>query len=189
MQGNAWARISSLDLCYEHSPTKIVANRNCQEIKLAGLQVGPFEEGNEYEVYNWLASELEKNGVAHLREDEGLNMAKLNKLQWSERVQSVGQISSLPEHFYPRLREYLESLNKDAARTPQKMLENEKARQLSLDILNSRLRKIVSIASAPAQTEQTLKNLTAEERLLYGQLYMFINQWRTRILEYEGKNE
>jgi hypothetical protein len=186
---NVSGRISTLDFCYEHSLTKVVANRNCQEIKLAGLQVGPYEEGNEYEVYNWLASELEKNGVVHLREDEGLNMAKLNKFQWSERVQSAGQISSLPEHFYPRLREYLASLKKDAARTPQKMLENEKAYQLALDILNSRLRKIVSIASAPAQTEQTLRNLTAEERFLYGQLHTFINHWRTQILEYKGKDE
>jgi len=189
MPGNVSARIGSLDFCYEHSLTKIVANRNYEEIKLAGLQVGPFEEGNEYEVYNWLASELEKSGVVHLREDESLNMAKLNKLQWSERVQSAGQISSLPQHFYPRLREYLASLKKDAAKTPQKMLENEKARQLTLDILNSRLRKIVSIASAPAQTEQTLRNLTAEERFLYGQLYTLIGQWRTHILEYEGKDE
>jgi hypothetical protein len=187
MLGGVSARISSLDFCFEHSPTKIIANRNLQEIKLAGLEVGPFEEGNEYEVYNWLASDLEKNGIAHLREDERLNIAKLNKLQWSERVQSAGQISKPPEHFYPRLREYLACLKREADKDPQKMLENEKAHQLTLDILNSRLRKIVSIASAPAQTEQTLRSLTGEERFLYDQLYTLINQWRTRILEYEGK--
>jgi DNA replication initiation complex subunit (GINS family) len=69
------------------------------------------------------------------------------------------------------------------------MLENEKARQLTQDIVNSRLRKIVSIASAPAQTEQTLRNLTGEERILYEQLYTLINQWRTQILEYEEAEE
>lgn len=183
------SRISGLDFDFEHSPRKIVANRNVQEIKLAGLNVGPFEEGNEYEIYNWVALELEKNGIVHFREDEELNVAKLNKLQWSERVQSVGQISKLPEHFYPRLRGYLETLKKEASKTPNKMLENEKVRQLTLDILNSRLRKVVSIASAPAQTEQTLKNLTEEERFLYDQLFSLINQWRTKVLEYERGEE
>jgi hypothetical protein len=183
------SRIGSLDFHFEHQPTKIVANRSCQEIKLAGLNVGPFEEGNEYEIYNWIASELEKSGIVHFRENGDLNIAKLNRLQWSERVQTVGQILRLPEDFYPRLRRYLTSLRKEAAKTPEKMLENEKARQLTRDILNSRLKKIVSIASAPAQTEQTLKNLTGEERFLYDQLFTLINQWRTQILEYEEDEE
>jgi hypothetical protein len=182
------AEIGSLDFSFEHSPKKIIANRNCQEIKLAGLNVGPYEEGNEYEPYYWVALELEKSGIAHFREDESLSVAKLNKLQWSERVQTVGQISKLPETFYPRLRRYLTNL-KDSAKAPEKMLENEKARQLTQDIVNSRLRKIVSIASAPAQTEQTLRNLTGEERILYEQLYTLINQWRTQILEYEEAEE
>jgi len=183
------SRIGSLDFGFEHSPTKIIANRNCQEIKLAGLDVGPFEEGNEYEPYYWVALELEKSGIAHFREDENLNAAKLNKLQWSERVQAVGQISKLPEGFYPRLRRYLSGLRSDAAKTPEKMLESEKARQLTRDIVNSRLRKIVSIASAPAQTEQALMNLTGEERFLYEQLYALISQWRTQIVEHEEVEE
>jgi hypothetical protein len=183
------ARISSQDFDFEHQPARIVANRNCQEIKLAGLNVGPFEEGNDYEIYNWMAWELEKSGIVHFREDGSLNMAKLNKLQWSERVQTVGQILRLPEDFYPRLRRYLAGLRKEASKSPEKVIENEKARQLTRDIVNSRLKKIVSIASAPAQTEQTLKNLTVEERFLYDGLYEFINQWRTQILEYEEGEE
>jgi hypothetical protein len=182
------SKISSLDFDFQHQPTKIVANRNCQEIKLAGVNVGPFEEGNEYETYNWVALELEKTGIVHFREDENLNMAKLNKLQWSERVQTIGQVLALPQSFYPRVRRYLSSLRREASKSPEKMLENEKARQLTRDVVNSRLKKIVSIASAPAQTEQTLKNLTGEERFLYYQLYTFINGWRTQIVDYmEGE--
>jgi hypothetical protein len=183
------ATIRSLDFNFEHSTAKIVANRNCQEIKLAGLNVGPFEEGNEYEVYYWVALELEKSGIVHFREDDHLTVPKLNKLQWSERVQTAGLISRLPEDFYPRLRRCLTDLKKNAAKAPEKVLESEKARQLTRDIINSRLKKIVSIASAPAQTDQALKNLTSEDRFLYEQLYTLINQWRVRILEYEGAEE
>jgi hypothetical protein len=183
------SRISSLDFGFDHSLTKIIANRNSEEIKLAGLIVGPFEEGNEYELYHWVALELEKSGIVRLREGENLSMASLNKLQWSERVQAPGQISKLPEDFYPKLRRYLSGLRRDLSKTTDRVLEGEKARQLARDIVNSRLKKIVSIASAPAQTEQTLKNLTDEERFLYHELYTVINQWRTQIIEYEEKEE
>jgi len=173
-------RIGRLDFDFEHLPVKIVANRNCPEIKLAGFSVGPFDEGGEYEIFYWVAAELEKSGVVHFREDESLNVIKLNKLQWTERVQSAVQMSKLPDDFYPKLRRCLSGLKRDA-RAPEKMLENEKAKQLSKDIVSARLRKIVSMASAPAQTEQTLKNLTAEERFLYDKLYTLVNEWRTHV--------
>jgi hypothetical protein len=183
------ARIGSLDFSFEHSPVKIVANRNCPEINLVGLTVGPFEEGNEYEVQYWIARELEKAGIVRVRDEEVLDSTKIFKIQWKERVQTVGQISKLQEDFYPKLRRYLVGSKKEIAKQPEKVREYEKVRQLVSDITNSRLKKIVSLASAPAQTEQVLKNLTSEEKFLYEQLYALINKWRTQILEYEGEEE
>ncbi|MEM3788833.1 MAG: hypothetical protein QXN95_03085 [Candidatus Bathyarchaeia archaeon] len=180
-------KIKALDFMFENSPVKVIANRNCPEIKLAGLTVGPFEEGNEYEVLYWVAVELEKFGVVHFRNEELLDSAKLYKIHWKERVQTAGQISELPRDFYPKLRRYLKELKEEATRHPEKMREYEKAKQLALDILNLRLKKIVSLASAPAQTEHVLRNLTAEERFLYEQIYRFINKWKAQLLEREDK--
>jgi len=67
------------------------------------------------------------------------------------------------------------------------MREYERIVRISHDIVNCRLRKIVSLASAPAQTNQVLANLTQEERILYDQLYALINEWRTRILRVEAE--
>lgn len=182
-------RIANLDFDFENSPARIIANRNCPEIKLAGLSVGPLEEGNEYEVYRWVALELEKSGAAHFREEEQLDAAKLNKIQWTERVQIPGQISKLPEDFYPKLRRCISELKETVAKDPEKMREYERVRHLTQDIVNSRLKKIVSIASGPAQTENTLRNLTGEEKFLHERLYRLINQWKTQILEYEEEHE
>ncbi len=179
-------KIGNLDFNFENSLVKVIANRNYPEIKLAGLSIGPFEEGNEYEVYYWVARELEKSGIAHLREDDRLDAAKLYKTQWKERVQTAGQISVLPEDFYPKLRRYIVELKREITKQPEKMLEYEKTKQLACDIVNSRLKKIVSLASAPAQTEHILKNFTDEERFIYEQLYKLISEWRTQILECEG---
>jgi len=177
------SKIEFQDFCFENSLVKIIANRACPEIKLGGLCVGPFEEGNEYEVYFWAALELEKSGMVRIHEEEQVDSAKLNKIQWTERIQSPGQISRLPEDFYPKVRRYLAKLKQEIARDPEKMREYERARQLAQDIVNSRMKKIISIASAPAQTENALRNLADEEKFLYGKLFKLICQWKTQIIE------
>jgi len=181
-------RIENLDFSFENSPVKIIANRNCPEIQLAGLKVGPFEEGNEYEIQYWIARKLIKSGIARFREDEMLDAAKLYKIQWKERVQTTRQISKLPEGFYPKLRRYSAELRDEITKKPEKMREYEKVRQLTQDTINSRLKKIVSLASAPAQTEQVLKNFTSEERFLYKETFKLINEWRTQIIK-NGEGE
>jgi hypothetical protein len=179
-------KIKNLDFRFENSLVKIIANRNYPETKLAGLSVGPFEEGNEYEVYYWIAQKFAESGIVHFREDDCLDATKLYKVQWKERVQIAGQISDIPEDFYPRLRRYLANIKEEITK-PEKMHEYEKAMQLAWDIVNSRLKKIVALSSGPAQTDQVLKKFTEEERLIYEQLGKIINKWRTQILEYEGE--
>ena len=180
------ASIKDVDFEFENTPVKIIARRNCPEIELAGLKVGPLEEGKEYELMYWVARELEKAGIARLHEKELLDAVKLYKIHWKERVQSAKQIASLSEDFYPRLRRYLTALKREVIRKPEKMKEYEKAVRLSRDIINCRLKKIISLASAPKQTNQILNNLTREERTIYEQLNAMISSWRGKILEGEG---
>ncbi|MFQ6064068.1 MAG: hypothetical protein ACE5L6_01195 [Candidatus Bathyarchaeia archaeon] len=179
--------IKDVDFGFENTPVKITVRRNCPEIKLAGLKVGPLEEGKEYELMYWIARELERAGIARLHEEELLDAVKLYKIHWKERVQSAKQIASLSGDFYPRLRRYLASLRREAIGKPEKMKEYEKAVRLSRDIINCRLKKIISLAAAPKQTNQTLNNLTKEERTIYEQLNATISSWKDEILEGEGK--
>jgi hypothetical protein len=181
------AKICTLDFCYENSLVKIVANRNCPEIKLAGLTVGPFDEGNEYEIYFWVAKELASAGMVHFREDDILDATKLFKVQWKEGVQIPGQISELPGDFYPKLRRFIADLKDQASKQSEKYQEYDRAKQLARDIVNSRLKKIVAISAAPAQSDQVLKKFTSEERLVYEQLVKIISEWKTKILENAGE--
>lgn len=183
MRGEVANMIKALDFMFENTPVKVVANRNCPEIKLAGLIVGPFEEGNEYEVFYWVARELEKFGMVRFKGEDIFDSTKLYKIHWKERVQAAGQISELPKNFYPKLRRLLAELRDETVKHPEKIHDYEKVKQMATDIVNLRLKKIVSLASAPAQTDHVLRSLTAEERFLYEQIYMFINKWKTKILE------
>ena len=177
--------ISTLDFCYENSLVRIVANRNCPEIKLAGLTVGPFDEGNEYEVFFWVAKELADTGMVHFRGDDVLDLTGLFKIQWREGVQIPGQIAELPNDFYPKLRRYLAQL-KEQATQPEKINDYQKTQHLAKDVVNSRLRKIVALSTAPGQSDQVLKRFSNEEKNLYEQLVKIISEWKTKILEVEG---
>jgi len=169
------------DFIFENKLVRIVALRNSSKIELAGISVGPFEEGNEYEVRLWIARELERAGIARLRRDI-IDISRLYKIQWVERVQSVGQISSLPEDFYPRLRRLIADLRELSKNNPEKLKEYEYVRRLSQDIVNCRLKKIISLASIPGPKEHILKNLTIEEKELYEKLNKIINEWRSGII-------
>lgn len=184
MSTSSFMSIKEIDFMFENKPVKIVINRNCPEIQLVGVKVGPFEEGKEYEVKHWVARELERAGIARVREEELLDAVKLHKISWKESIQQSRQVSPLEEDFYSRLRRYLASLKRKAVSNPEKMREYQKARGLSNDIVNCRLRKIVSLASSPPLSNQTLKNnLAREEHELYKKLYEIINEWKSNILK------
>jgi len=173
--------IKDADHIFENKPTRVVAIRSSSRIELAGLTVGPFEEGNEYELKYWVAHELEKAGIVRLRE-ETLSASGLYPILHRERIQPVSSLSSLPEDFYPRLRRVLESLRRASGSSPDKMREYEYVEHLSKDIVSCRLKKIISLASAPGQKSQIVRNLTAEELALYEKLSRIINEWRENII-------
>lgn len=185
MQIDPISSIKDADFIYENTPVKIVANRNNPKIDLPGSTVGPFKEGQEYEVRLWVANELKKAGIARIRMDDPMDLMVLNKIQWKERVQTSQKVTSVPDDFYPKLRRYLEELNEEAIKKPEKRNDYEKAMNLSDDIARMRLKKIVSLASSSSktQTSQILRSLTNEEKSIYSYLHTIISQWRNEILK------
>ena len=181
LQEGAVLAIRDADYLFENKPTRVVAIRNSSRIDLAGFSVGPFEEGNEYELKYWVAKELEKAGIVRLRE-ETLSASRLYPILHRERIQPVSSLSSLPEDFYPRLRRVLENLRRASRSSPDKMREYEYVEHISKDIVSCRLKKIISLASTPGQKSQIMRNLTAEELALYEELSRIIGEWRREIL-------
>jgi hypothetical protein len=176
--------IKDIDFIFENSPIQITINRNCPQIELAGMKLGPYQEGEQYEVRYWVAHELEKAGIAHITEQERLDIRKINNIHWKESgIVHARQLSTLEENFYPKLRRYLTDLKRGAIGNPEKLREYEKVVLMSQDIVNCRLRKIVSLASSPEQTNQILKDLAKEERILYERLHAIINEWKNKILK------
>ena len=179
--------IRDADFEFENMQVKIVANRNSPEIELPGIKVGPFEEGKEYEIKYWIAKELKKSGIARIRMEQPLELMILNKIQWKERNQASQKVLSVPENFYPKLRRFLEELNDQAIKKPEKRPDIERAKNLSVDIVRMRLKKIVALASSGRdQTSIIRHGFTKEEELLYECLHKIINEWQNEILKTQG---
>jgi len=173
--------IKDADLAFENSMVRVIALRESPKLELAGLSVGPFEEGKEYEIRLWLARELEKAGIVRIR-DEPFDSSMLHKIHWTERIQAAGKISALPPTFYPKLRALLSSLKEGSLGDAETLREYELIKRLSRDIVDCRLKKIISLASTPGHKSHIVRNLTVEERDLYKKLEAIIDAWRKEIL-------
>ncbi|MCW3981279.1 MAG: DNA replication complex GINS family protein [Candidatus Bathyarchaeota archaeon] len=153
------------------------------------MKAGPFTEGKEYEIRFWIAQELEKAYVVRFPEGDMLDVTKLHKTHWKERVQPTNRLSPLQPEFYPKLRRYLKHLEESSQNNTDKLKEREKSKEISQDIVNGRVRKIVALATAPPLTVHALENLTTEERTLYYSLQETIRKWKNKILQTGDKND
>ena len=176
--------INDLDFNFKNISTKIVILKNLRSLKLGSITIGPLKEGKVVETKNWIASELIKSGYARYHDEYSLNGISLNKIHWREtRLQTGRRIASLPEYFYPRLRRYLHTLNEKSVSDASFAVEYDRSVRLAQDIVTCRLKKIVSLAAAPLQTENILRDLAREERILYNDLHSKISKWNTDIFE------
>ena len=174
--------IDDVDFDFENMSAKIIASKNIQDLKVADVDVGPIEEGQELETRYWIAAQLVSAGMASFRDDGLMTFNVLYKIQWKETKLQMGRrISSLPEYFYPRLRRYLSQLKKKASTDATRASEYNNALRLSHDVVNCRLKKIVSLSTSSAQTEDLLQNLSKEERVLYERLHNIVSTWRSKI--------
>lgn len=169
------------DLDFQNRTVKIAIIRESGEISAGDKTFGPFRAGQEMEVPRWVAEELVRSGIARWRDEDRLDLATLSKMHWRETIPAARQIPAVGEDFYPILRSLLVDLKAQSRSDPVKGRDFEKAVHLSKDIVNCRIRKIVSLAAAPAQTEDVLANLANEERGLYLTLSRIITEWRKKI--------
>ncbi len=176
--------IDDVDFDFENVLTRILVSRNIQELKVAGVELGPLEEGNEVDTRYWVASQLVDAGLASFHDDGLMTFNVLYKIHWKETKLQMGRrITALPEYFYPKLRRYLRELKKKTVTDTTRASEYNNAIRLAHDVVNCRLKKLVNLSSSPAQTEEILQNLSAEERILYESLHALIATWRSQIFK------
>lgn len=160
------AKIRAVDFIFENSVVTMTANRNCQQIKLVGLSIGPFEEGNLYQVRYWVAKELSRSRIAVIKEGQMLDLKTLTQKHYRMHCQTSRTFIRLESFFYARVRRFLAQLQRRTSADARKR-EFEKAEEMVEDLIRNRRMKIINRFAHSSMTTEILEKLTPEERAFF----------------------
>jgi hypothetical protein len=174
--------VDDIDFDFENSQVRIVLSREIPDLppKLSRTLSGRI--GQEVEVPYWTARELVQLGYAKFREEDVLTYNSLSKIHWRETIPASRQLPALQANFYCLLRRHIADLKQLSKQDQVKLRELERTESLVRDIVNCRIRKIVSLAASPTPSEELIQGLTYEERTLYALLNKTIIEWKSKLL-------
>jgi len=177
--------VEDIDFDFENSQTRVIVTREIPETTPRLAKLYSAKVGQEVDVPYWTAKELVQLGFARFREEDTLDYNSLSKIHWRETIPASRQLPSLQPSFYCLLRRHLSQLHQSSKLDQLKLRELERTESLVRDIVNCRIRKIVSLAASPTPSEELLQGLTYEERALYSILKKTIEDWKTKLLGLE----
>ena len=174
--------VDDIDFDFENSQVRIVVTREIPDLPPKLSRVLNVRLGQEAQVPYWTARELVRLGYAKFREEDVLNYNSLSKIHWRETIPASRQLPALQANFYCLLRRHVADLKELSKQDQIKLRELERTENLVRDIVNCRIRKIVSLAASPTPSEELISGLTYEERALYTGLNKIIVEWKTKLL-------
>jgi len=174
------------DLCFEfeNMPVRIVATRRIPRMETAGIIIEETEANRELTVNLWIARELMEAGLARFA-DGGVGNEEWTQIHYRERFQPLGKPSPLPERFYPRAYLTFSRLAGEGGGDATRVDHLNRLRGMFRDITESRISRVVRLASAEAGAE--LGTFQPEEAALYGELHSLISSWRREIRRLGGR--
>jgi len=178
----AMISVEDIDFDFENSQVRIVVAREIPETSSRMTKLSTAKVGQEVEIPYWMARELVSNGYGRFREEDVLTFNTLSKIHWRETIPASRQLPSLQPSFYCLLRRHLSDLKQLSKQDQGKLRELERTETLVRDIVNCRIRKLVSLAASPTPSEELLHGLTYEERALYSILNKTIEEWKSKLL-------
>lgn len=176
--------IQDAEFEFLNSRARVQATCDYEAIRLPGLVLGPFKEGERYTMPLWAALELARKGIVSFIEPPELDSEELMKVHTRETRLAAGLAEELPEDFYPRLRRLLSKLEHEARRDPSKLVELRRWEGMAKDIVNARLKKIVSTASSMAKSSRVKRYLTPEEQVVFDLVGRIADTWRKEVVNY-----
>jgi len=174
--------VEDIDFDFDNSQFRVLLTREIPETTPRLTKLASVKVGQEIEVPYWTAKELVHLGYARFRDEDVLNYNSLSRIHWRETIPASRQIPALQSNFYCLLRRHLVELKDESRQDQVKLRELERTETLVRDIVNCRIRKIVSLAASPTPSEELMHGLTSEERMLYSILNKTIEEWKPKLL-------
>jgi len=169
---------------FENMPVRLVATRNIPRMETSGLLIEETEAGKELTVNLWVAWELMEAALARFA-DDGVVSEEWTQIHYRERFQPLGRPSPLPDNFYSRAYLTFSRLMKEARGDATRLENLDRLRGMFRDILESRIDRVVKLASAEATVSS--RPLQPEEVSLYKTLFNSISFWRKEMRRLEAR--
>ena len=99
-----------------------------------------------------------------------------------ERIQKTPALSEIKDDFYFKLNTFLTNSKINLKQNPEFKNEHDKLYNSALDLVNIRIKKIVSLASLSTHPEDLTIKLTPEEQFLFNEIKSTIVQWRNLLI-------
>lgn len=163
---------------FENMPVRLVATRNIPRMETAGILIEETEAGRELTVNLWIAWELVEARIARFANDS-IGNEEWTQIHYRERFQPLGLLSPLLDKFYPRAYLTFIRLMREAEGDATRIEHLNRRRGMFRDISESRISKVVRLASAEAVASS--RDLQPEEAALYNKLKTLISSWRREI--------
>ncbi len=153
---------------------------NLEEVKVTfnhdlKLNVGGFNvEGKQGEMLNvprWIAKILQTEKHVQIRDTDML--VELKQAIVKESVQGEFDLATLEQHFFIKLKSFMENLEKDDYNKVQSMLNS---------LVRKRKSKIITLADSSKLTSEIAKKLTVEEREFYNNLHNISKNFVSHIM-------
>jgi hypothetical protein len=170
--------MDELRLVFENVPVRLVASRNIPRMETAGILIEETEASKELIVSLWLAWELVEAGLARFA-DFGVSNDEWTQIHYRERFQPRGRLAPLPDRYYPRVYLTFKRLEREAGGDSARLEGLNRLRGMYRDILESRINRIVRLASAEAKVSSTA--LQPEEVPIYDELHGLVSSWRRKM--------
>ena len=153
----------------------LIKSSKIKSVKYGALEFR-LKSGLSLELPLKVAVPLLREGMAEVDESKLPGFVELNKLRWKEeRTEDLQPISS---DFYIKARLYLDALRRRSESDNRSEILLRKSKAVIIDIITSRMKKIVRYALSSLQPSRNLlENMSYEERILYIALCHLLEEW------------
>lgn len=182
------ARLRLVWYDYLTEPVRIIALKDIGPLPLPQGMMN-VRRGDELEVPRWQARELERMGLAEIR-DRGLDIDAINMYHYGEkRGRAANQLQGLPRDFYLAARDLIERLDSMIKESPSTMLirDREVVEKNLIDLAETRLAKILRLASSGG--EEFKERMTPEESIAYDSIRSIVEVFRDYVRGLVGGGE
>ena len=181
---NLGAMLKAIEEEYNSAPVRVEVIKDHEPI-IYDDEKYELVKGTEIDLPRWIAYELEAKNVVVVREEPQITIEDLSRYLFleSRSLKTPSALQKIPKDFYPKLRLLIKRLKTRLSKEfdMRALEEYHKIERYSMEIIRSRLSKIIAAIQSPIELREAIERMTPEERALYVFLRETINYWVERV--------